>query len=266
MKIVGCCIYYDESPTWLTAGLAALAPVCDAFVYLDGAYALYPGGLDRPSSNIECALALHETAAACNRTLLHYRPHEPYFGNEVEKRQLYVDLANSLPGVDENSWLLVFDGDNIGSKVRMSLHSALEETECLVAEYAVTQDFDPQAKLDDGDRSVLINQESNTSYVRGLYRNIPNLGYGPAHWIVSGVDPDSKEFGYLWGNPNVHQPMASAVNVSHALEFEHRRHKRLPTRLAAAKKYYDNRDSAGIESMSKQHVQNLDGDWVPLAN
>lgn len=255
--IVGCCIYYDEKPSWLAEGLASLAPLVDGFIYLDGGYALYPGAMERPASDVECAHALHDMAKAVDRSLLHYRPSQPFYGNEVEKRNMYIGLANALPGVDDKTWLLVFDGDLVATKVSGFVKRDLEESDLLVAEYGWT---DTPSLDDDASRFHM----DGITKIRGLYRNIPELAYGPAHYVVSGVDPDTGDAGWLWGQQGIHEPWANALDCSTSLVFEHRRSKRIAGRNKAAAQYYELRDQAGVEALGRTYTKDFDGNWIPI--
>lgn len=258
--IVGVSILYDESPIWIQSAITSFAQVCDAFVIVDGAYWLYPGSLDKPKSDIDMHIAILEAARTSKKPVTLYVPSEPFFGNEVEKRNLSLDLARQVPGVDEDSWFLVFDGDFTCHYGAEDLEDRLNESNMLVAEYGLNTVEPHQANKDAGHGDLGWSGESSVK-LRCLYKNIPELAYGPAHYCVSGLDPDSGEFGWLWGNPTVHQPYATAFDASHLVKVEHRHHLRIQARNAAAKEFYDIRDESGIEAIGKTYIKDLSGEY-----
>lgn len=250
-RIIAVCIYYDESPRWLGEHLASLAPVCRDFVYVDGAYALFPGAFKRPNSSPECAEAIHEMGRACDRSVVHYRPSSPYFGNEVEKRNMSLDLARAIPGVagDTNAWFLVADADTVAVKVNDALPQILGRTPLNVAEFGVDQEDvlesagTPEQALGRWDL-VHRAELAKPLRVRSVYRNLPGLRYGPAHWNVSHGLP-GRDRSWLWGG---HLRQCEAVeDIAMDLRFEHRRRRREKERNEAAARYYEARDLAGIE-------------------
>ena len=250
-RIVAVCIYYDETPRWLGEHLASLAPICSDFVYVDGAYALFPGAFRCPNSSPECAEAIHEMARACGRAVVHYRPGSPFIGNEVEKRNMSLDLARSIPGVagDLNTWFLIADADTVAVRVNDALPRVLGETDRNVAEFGA-DNGDPLDPGDDepplGRWDLVHRAELNKPlHVRSLYRNLPGLRYGPAHWHVTHGLP-GRDRSWLWGG-HLRQCEPS-LDLTMDLFFEHRRRKRQKGRNEAAARYYEARDLSGIEN------------------
>jgi hypothetical protein len=76
-------------------------------VCLDGAYELYPDGKPRSSSDL--IQSIRYNADQADMALLLYQPHEVWAGNEVQKRQVMLDLAHAIS--DEGDWLVVWDSD-----------------------------------------------------------------------------------------------------------------------------------------------------------
>jgi hypothetical protein len=246
-RIICICIYYDEHPEWLGEHMASLAPVCSDFVYVDGAYGLYPGASAKPASPRECATSLHSMALATGRPLLHYRPSRPFFGNEVEKRNMSLDLARSLPEVvgDQNVWFLVADADTVAIKVNDALPRILGETDRNVGEYAASAIMNPVVPPDpDRWAAVRAAETEKPLHVRCVYRNLPGLRYGPAHWHVTWGQP-GRDRRWLWGG-NLRQ-QDPCIDLSMELRFEHRQLDRDLERQRASKRYYEIRDITGIE-------------------
>lgn len=244
-RIICICIYYDENPEWLGEHMASLAPICSDFVYVDGAYGLYPGASAKPASPRECATSLHSMALATDRALLHYRPRHPFYGNEVEKRNMSLDLARSLPEVvgNPNVWFLVADADTVAIKVNDALPRILAETDRNVGEYAasVVNAVEPEPGRWGAVHAVEL---AKPVRVRSIYRNLPGLRYGPAHWHVTWGAP-GRERSWLWGgNLRRQEP---CLDLTLELRFEHRQLSREPSRQQASKRYYEIRDATGIE-------------------
>jgi hypothetical protein len=265
-RIVTICSYYDERPQWLGEHLASLAPITDHFVYVDGAYALFPGAFDRPNSPLECAEAVESMGRACGRPVLHYRPTRPFYGNEVEKRNMSLDLARSIPGVigDPNVWFLVADADTVAIKCNDAIPRILGETDRNVASFGYQQShlMDllgtplPQDPDYGGGRWQLVRraEQAKKLYVKSVYRNLPGLRYGPAHWHVSHGLP-GHERSWLWGGVRTNSPLQHewavrpepCLDLTYDLFFEHRRRYREPDRNDDAARYYEIRDFANVE-------------------
>ena len=252
-RVVAVCIYYDENPRWLSEHFASLAPICRDFVYVDGAYALFPGAFAQPNSPMACEEAIHEMARATQRPVLHYKPKAPFFGNEVEKRNMSLDLARSLPGVvgDPNVWFLVADADTVAIKVNDALPEILARTELNVAEFSAQDENLLESDWADQtpnphDRWAMVRwaEKFKAVHVRSIYRNLPGLRYGPAHWHVSYGLP-GRERSWLWGGHL--RKCEGSLDLSMDLKFEHRRERREKGRNDAAERYYEARDLAQIE-------------------
>jgi hypothetical protein len=254
-RIVCICSYYDESPQWLGEHLASLAPIVDDFVYVDGAYALFPGGLTKPASPLECAEAIESMGRAVGKTVLHYRPTQAFGGNEVEKRNMSLDLARTLPGVmgDPNVWFLVADADTVALKVNDAIPRILGQADGYnVASFGYQQsdhvDVLAGTPDDGGDRWGLVRraEQSKKLHVKSIYRNMPGLAYGPAHWHVTWGLPGRKR-NWLWGGGGRHRHPEACLDLTYDLFFEHRRKHRRPGRNEDAARYYEIRNNYGIE-------------------
>lgn len=238
----------EENPLWLTAAVTSIAPLLDHLVALDGKYVLYPGSMQQPASDVMQSMAVLEAASACNLGVTLHRPGVPFMGNEVEKRQLSIDIAAHFAD-SEDDWVLVFDADMVARKLSPEfIRKDLEESDHLVAEYARYED-----PADEG-----------CTAIRGIYRLVSGLSYGPAHYVVWAPTSDGEPV-YLWGRPAMHTPYMEALDLSGSLKFDHRNHQRDRGRHDRAWEYYDKRDSLGVERMVENHVQGLDDDWVNIS-
>lgn len=248
MRVIGVLVWADEDPLWLSAAVTSLSPLLDHLVALDGKYVLYPGAMTNGASDVRQSMAVLEAASACHLGVTLHRPTQAYTGNEVEKRQLSVDLAKHF-AESEDDWVLVFDADMIARKFSPGfVRNDLEQSDHLVAEYARYED-----PADDGFTTI-----------RGLYRLVPSLKYGPAHYTIS-VEASDGERLWLWGQPAHHTPYMDALDLTGSLGFDHRNTQRDRKRKERVGRYYDKRDALGVEKLGDMFVQNLEGEWVKVS-
>lgn len=258
--VVGILIWYDEPVQWLMASIASVAPALDHLVAADGAYLLYPGALRRPASHVEQSVAVVEACNAAGLSFSLVRPRSPWTGNEVGKRNFALQHALQV-AKPHDGWILVWDADQVArpfsaQHLRRDLVEAGEEY--AAAEYGNVQARREVDGIDHGDDGYAVTR------VRGVYRALPGLEYGPAHWTIS-APVDGQRF-WVWGNPKLHQPYASALDVSQTLVFDNRAERRSPARVAAAKTYYEKRDAVGAERVAELMVQGADGVLRPVVS
>ena len=229
-------------------------------VAVDGCYLLYPNSLKRPASPIEQSHAILEACAAVNLPVTLHRNNEPYYGNEVEKRNLSFDLARQV--ATEDDYFLVFDADEVASYVAGDFKQQLEDAQPLCADYGVYNYETHLQQQKDVNNVESPNDQTSLSRITGIYRNLPKLGYINAHWIVAGMYKDEPIF--LWGNPRMHQPMAEACDLSYYLKLDHRNAQREMNRSMNARRYYAQRDKLGVEALGKTYFEGVDGRWDAL--
>lgn len=208
MNITLVTVWYDENSDLLYDLVRSVADVCSHVVAVDGAYALYPDARGRSSADQAEAITL--AARQVNLGLTLYQPAEPWQGNEIEKRNFALSLAN----IAKPDWLLILDGDE-RLLTAPKLHEQLEnttETSAVVKHY-----FD--------DRS-----EGNC---RKLYRAPVHIGSWHAEYIGAEGQSIQSDDKALWLDGVV---------------VEHRKSRRSLERQAAADHYYKLRDEQKIES------------------
>lgn len=239
MRIHGILSYFQESPSWLAACVASMARVCDTVIAVDGRYALFDD--DQAASPPDQAEAIVETATGAGLELVLFRPSHPFYGNEIEKRNLTLKLAASVgePGED---WLLILDADCYITEHSDMLRYDLERTDKPAANVAVEEHMDPH----DPDTPMVIADtvslpESWRSKVTLLYRLLPEMAYEGTHYSVSGRWNGEKV--WLWGHPAAVDPF----DASHAVVVRHRNILRSKRRREQAAAYYSQRDMLGIE-------------------
>lgn len=218
VRLVALLSWFDEQPGWLAACVSSLVKAdVDHLVAVDGAYALYPDSMRVWRSPLEQIEAVVGTAYGLGVGLTLHQPRDPWFGNEVEKRNLMFDLARQQPAyyTDDDTWFLIIDGDEMISEAR-DVKGELERTPEDVAYYR------------------LVEPDGTPNAVRGLYRNHPDLHIRKTHYGYSHGDQ------LLWdggGRP--------AGNLTDHLVLEHRL--RTGRREDAKWEYYRAREETQIE-------------------
>lgn len=252
VKLTGILSWYDESPSWLAAAVAGFGRVCDEIVAVDGAYGLYPGARARsmPQQGEAVLMAAESVGAGCTI----HRPKEPWWGNEIEKRNACLRLA----GATEPDWVLVFDADIHMLQVNVdSVRGQLEETECQVATFTTLsgKDFLGDAKLAEYAARRPIDSEW-TGRTRDIFRYTPTLEYGPLHWAVSRVDDGERH--WLRG-PFEDRLLLPALDLNASLVAYHRTEDRMLSRRRFARGYYQLRDKLKIEDSTplKEETERL---------
>jgi len=240
MRLIGILSFYNESPSWLAACVASMAGVCDQVVAVDGRYALYPDEATvSPPEQVE---ALVETAAGARLPLTVHRPVEPFYGGEVEKRNLTLKLAavHAEPMLD---WLLVMDADCIIIERSDLLKHDLEHCEQHSASVAVEEHMDPHDPRFPMSIAQDVSLETSwRSPVTLLYRMLPNLAYEGTHYSLAG-DVDGQRT-WLWGHDSAVQP----YDATHDIVVRHRNTERPLFRQEQAAAYYATRERLKVET------------------
>lgn len=219
--IVGVLVWYDESPEMLANAVSGFARVCDQIVAVDGAYALYPQA--KPCSHPGQASTILHAAEAAGAGCLVHRPQKLFMGNEVEKRNLSLELARPF----DPNWILVFDGDFQIAECHPELVRAdLAATDLNVASYELCE------------KTAAV---SDYTQIRAIYRWTDDLVYGPAHYVVRGTyDGERQE---LRG-----QDEAEALWLGN-LSAYHLKEEREKTRRDSWASYTKIRDFYGVEAL-----------------
>ena len=260
MKVIAILSWYDESPTWLAACVASMAKCADHVVAVDGAYQLYPSARGR--SNIDQADAVVRAAEAVGLGLTLYQPTQPWEGNEVEKRNMTIRLAETI-ATPYTDWYVVIDADEVVLDCKPGFREQLARTDKLVATYGLTE-WMPDPHSDEAREQfaqLVYEPPTWTVQIRAMYRALPNLRYQGAHYVVAGEHEG--EDVYLFGL-TPHHNLEPAEEMHRYLRVEHRNRQRNVARARAAKEYYAIRDSANIEQISKVLMASPDGELVEV--
>jgi hypothetical protein len=236
MRVVGLMSWFSERPSWLSACISSYAEAgLTHLVAVDGAYAIFPGGLAR-SNGIEAETIMD----VCNGLGLHLtlvRPDVTWQGNEVEKRTAMFRHAEAVcqPGVD---WLQIIDADEVVTRALSGWTDELAGTDLDTADVLLWEqedrDTQPKAQVD---RTVVIDPISR-SPIRKLFRATPGIHCVANHYTWE--TPDGRR---LWGSHG----MVPALDLTDHFHIEHRTAYRSLHRKGASHDYYRRRDAAGVE-------------------
>lgn len=239
MKLIACISWFYESPAWLAATVASAARICDHVVAVDGRYALFTH--DMAFSPVAEAETIMEAAEGAGIALTLHRPTQPFWGNEVEKRNLLFSLAK-CHATEMEDWFIVLDGDTYIVEHSPMVREELERTDALCANYAAEEYMDPHnpempmavARMQD------LPSVTRTS-ITCMYRVIPDLAYEGTHYSISGTIGGEKV--WVWGHPQAADPL----DLSQFLVVRHRNQLRTDERRRQAAAYYEDREKFGIE-------------------
>ncbi len=192
--------WYDEDPAWLAECVAGATILCDFIIAIDGAYADFPGAVERPFSPQRQHETIVRTAQRYGIGAATHRKATPW-ASEVAKRNFM--LQDAKDHANEGDWLFRIDADEVLTRVGYDTREVLEYTPHDVSEVILWD-----AKWGGG------------TPLRALYRNVPNLRIDQAHYRVL-----AHEGTVLNGENAV--PAQQLWDV----RLEHRTHERTPDRL-----------------------------------
>lgn len=219
MKLVALLPFYAEEPVWLGECVQSLALArVDYLVAADGAYQEFPFAHDRPASTPLERNAIQEAAIQCGIELTLHMRYKPYFGGEIEKRNLLFDLARQAWDLTSRDWYLLIDSDEYIEHASPDLKERLNVANADTACYE-------------------LHNEHDTSAIRGLYRNQPGLCVRHSHYGYHNAAGD-----YLFDGGTT-----PADDLTHHLQLRHRHHERSDERKAHAAAYYAIRDNMQLD-------------------
>lgn len=240
--------WYEESPTWLAALVASLAKAeVDHLIAVDGCYELWPNAQNRPVSGPEQAEAIIETARGLGIGSTIYTPSRPFPGNEVEKRNLSIQLA-LLEGTLYEDWMMILDSDEVIDWCAHDFKQQLRDTDLNVASYYLFDRDDPHSSEQRTLAGVNFDlSDIGRNSISAIQRLLPGLRLEETHYKFCWGYGDEKS--YLWGR-RPGQQQEEALRLDDLIRVEHRHHLRGLDRKQATKQYYDLRDAVGAEAES----------------
>lgn len=240
--------WYDEPLELLTASISSLAGVVDHVVAVDGGYFLFPDA--KPSSDPTQARVIEEVCRGMRVGLTLHVPGHVWGGNEVQKRNHAVQLAEAV--TREDGWYYVHDADTVVTNVVYNWFERLDEIR-----------DENWGAISVGVREVIpgLALEDVHAPCRLMYRALKGMQYGPAHWVLHAPDPLTGEYICFWG-PVEYRPI-DAYDGTSLLQVDHRRD-RSEDRTVRARKYYVRREQFGVERTKKVHTERKDGSFHPV--
>lgn len=224
MKLIGMMSFFDENEDQLQSCVRDLHDLgVKILIVVDGPYALYPHTQIHSSpSQID---ALRRECSRLDIAMWLYQPSEAWAGNEVEKRQIMLDLALSV--YETGDWLVIWDADyQLYSLPSLEMiFEALEDTTC---------DF---AAVDFTDCLT----DAGWHEMRMFMRAQP-MSMGTNHHTYVLADGRRSQ---ILSRPGM--STAGALDLRE-VRIRHRVADRDPERRARQTKYYERRDGGGIES------------------
>lgn len=216
MRIIGLLSWYEEPASWLAECVASAARLCDHLIAVDGPYALFPGATRKPASGTEQAETIAHTAAGAGMGCTIHTPRQPWWGNEVEKRDFMFRLGSTM--AEPGDWFLRIDADEVLTQVPADTRTLLAATTQDVAEVTMWErdDIDSQFPL------------------RVLFRALPGIGVQQAHYVVTAPNGDGTRV--LCGNDVKHR--AEPAEALWDVRMEHRTRQRSPLRRRLKDDYY----------------------------
>jgi hypothetical protein len=238
-KVIALLAWYDESPSWLAACVASVAPHVDAIVAVDGAYAQYPDA--RARSERSQAETIQATAEASGIGCTIHRPQTYWLGGEVEKRTAMFRLGQAHR-TSFDDWYWVIDADCVVTQVPKDFRERLAETETNAIEVTLYERRDYVG--DHPEVAQVMNLPTcGAQRMPMLFRALKDMQVVNAHYVYGGWD-ENNEWHYVWGPPAL-QP--DAPTIMENIHVEHRSIWRDLYRRDTAKRYYEIRDELGIE-------------------
>jgi hypothetical protein len=224
--------WFDEPPSWLSACVASASKLCQGVIAVDGAYAMYPGALRRPTSGPEQAEAIVHTAQALAMSVTVHVPQTPWWGNETAKRTRMFELGAAV--ATEGDWYLIMDADEVLSDVPQDTPAKLGAISADVAEVTMWE-----RDSENPDIVAPVSQHA----IRRLYRVMPEMECGPAHHVISGIRDGQR----VWlSDAGGNHPLEEA-SAFWDVRMEHRNVFRDPERIRTKQTYYRMREEQGIE-------------------
>jgi hypothetical protein len=248
--------WLDESPQWLSALVASLSKAnVDHLIACDGAYQLWPNASNRWVSGPEQAEAILETARGLGIGTTIYTPSKPYVNNEVEKRNLSIQLA-LLEGELHEDWMIILDSDEVIDWAAHDFKQQLADTDLNVASYYLFEREDRHAN-DARTLAGLAHDMSDVGHnsIRAIQRLLPGLRLEGAHHVF--CHGYGAEKSYLWGRGDKSLQQEPYLDLDEFIRVEHRHYLRGFARAQAAKQYYDLRDAIGAEQELWKHHPKL---------
>lgn len=237
-RCTGLLCWYDEPLELLAAHISSQAGVIDHLVAVDGAWAAYPDA--QPSSDPQQARLIKEICDGLRIGLTLHTPRSVWAGNEVEKRNFSLALAEAV--TREDGWYYSGDADEVVTHVASDWFQQLE---ALAREDVGTiQVGIRETRSIPGVLDVVPNDTWGP--ITNVYRAYRGLTYGPRHYILHAPDPVLGMPLCVRGDRDYLENVGT-FDGTDLLRFDHRQ-ERPEWRNVAKREYYVRRDRFGFEN------------------
>jgi len=226
MKLIGLLSFFGPDKDYLADDVKDLHALgVDTIVAVDGSYSNYPGGEAR--SPVDCSEILIDECRLRDVSLLLYQPNVVWAGDEVQKRQVMIDLAWSV--AEHGDWFVVWDCDYklLDSPCSRDIYRSLDESMC--QEDFATVSF-TESSNDDGWHPMQM-------FIRA--QPVTMAGNHHTYRLTDGRQSQ------ILRRPV--ENMADALDLSE-IKVRHRVHERDPERRKGQTEYYETRDRLGLEA------------------
>lgn len=252
-KIIAALSWYDESPSWLAACVASIAPHVDHVVAVDGAYAHYPDA--RAMSDRLQAETIVATCEGAGVSCTLHRPATYWIGGEVEKRTAMFRLCQAhRDGFDD--WYWVIDADCVVTQCPRDLRDRLADTEANSVEVMLWERRDWVGDHPEVAQTMVL-PTGVEQKMPMLFRALKDMQVVGTHYTYGGFDADG-EWHYTWGSRAIGPDDPDVFND---VRVEHRSIWRDKYRRDAAQSYYNVRDELGLERVIPRGDN---GDQMPV--
>ena len=227
MRVIGLLSWFDERPDDLRRAISSHAGFVDAFVCVDGRYALYGSGTSTSAADQYAAIG--ETCTEHGLDLALVSRVAPWEG-EVHKRTALFRHGLAMAEIGRD-WFWIIDGDN-----ELMEHDGVDHFR---AHLASTDEHVCEVILSEPGRMW----QDLRRPMRQLFRALPGFAPYGRHWYyVAQVDG---EWRYLWGPQE--RDLVPAREM-HGLVVRHHHVDREQARRNAAYSYYARRDERKVET------------------
>ena len=237
MKVIAALCWYDEQPSFLAATIASLKGFADHLVAVDGAYFLYPQG--KPASDLAQRQVILEACYGAGIGCTLHTPASVYLGNEVEKRNLSIQLALAVAESDDD-WIFVIDADEVVTSIPFDTLDRLAATDLDVAGVSLWNRWPQNHMPAELAKMYYWPREETMLNHRVIFRALGDFRIEGAHYVYKGHGEKLLRFS---GSAGRQEPCLDLNDF----KIEHRHDYRFVERNAIAHRYYERRDEYQIE-------------------
>lgn len=261
MKLYAILVWWNESPTWLSACVASLKRIgVDHVIAVDGRYSHFDIGAD-VCSPLEQADAVVSAAEAVGMGVTMHRPIDAV--TEAEKRSLAFRLLGAQATAFDD-WVFVIDADEIihagTPNVRTELAALPLDTHCAACRVGNTIDphARPEVDNDVSEKTEELHQKLDLAmefvqFQSRFWRVMRDMRSHVTHFNYVGTDALGVEWNLRpdTGRQNLPDHPATDIHLlTDPVQIMHRKNHRTSQRQRLKREYYDLRNDIGLERVT----------------